>query len=73
MGTTALPPHRLYYLHNFVQALEWVRAHAAEFGGEGALKLRIEVLPESATAADDVFPQPRLAFVHAGRDAVAER
>ena len=31
------------------------------------------MLPEAAAARDHVLPQPRLAFVHAGRDAVAER
>lgn len=52
MGTTALPPHRLYYLHNFVQALDWVRARYADLLAppEQDFIARFAQLPEPAQA-----------------------
>ncbi|MCZ8095622.1 MAG: VRR-NUC domain-containing protein [Acidovorax sp.] len=52
MGPTALPPHRLYYLHNFVQALEWVRARYADLLDmpEQDFIARFTQLPEPAQA-----------------------
>ncbi|RLJ38287.1 VRR-NUC domain-containing protein [Acidovorax sp. 106] len=52
MGPTALPPHRLYYLHNFVQALEWVRARYADLLDmpEQDFIARFAQLPEPAQA-----------------------
>ena len=50
MGPTALPPHRLYYLHNFVQALQWVNARYADLLGppEQDFLARFAPLPEPA-------------------------
>ena len=52
MGPTALPPHRLYYLHNFVQALQWVNARYADLLGppEQDFLARFAPLPEPAQA-----------------------
>lgn len=52
MGTTALPPHRLYYLHNFVRALDWLRTRYADVLGapEQDFIARFAQLPEPAQA-----------------------
>ena len=52
MGTTALPPHRLYYLHNFVRALDWLRTRYADVLGapEQDFFARFAQLPEPAQA-----------------------
>lgn len=52
MGTTALPPHRLYYLHNFVRALDWLRTRCADVLGapEQDFIARFAQLPEPAQA-----------------------
>lgn len=52
MGTTALPPHRLYYLHNFVRALDWLRTRYADVLGapEQDFIARFVQLPEPAQA-----------------------
>jgi hypothetical protein len=54
------------------RAMKRTKRHAAELIREDALQRRIEMLPEAAAARDDIFPEPRLALVHAGRDAMAE-
>lgn len=52
MGTTALPPHRLYYLHNFVRALDWLYTRYADVLGapEQDFIARFAQLPEPAQA-----------------------
>ena len=52
MGTTALPPHRLYYLHNFVRALDWLYTRYADVLGapEQDFFARFAQLPEPAQA-----------------------
>ena len=52
MGTTALPPHRLYYLHNFVRALDWLRTRYADVldAPEQDFIARFAQLPEPAQA-----------------------
>jgi len=52
LGTTALPPHRLYYLHNFVRALDWLRTRYADVLGapEQDFIARFAQLPEPAQA-----------------------
>lgn len=52
MGTTALPPHRRYYLHNFVRALDWLRTRYADLLGppEQDFIARFAQLPEPAQA-----------------------
>lgn len=52
MGTTALPPHRLYYLHNFVRALDWLRTRYADVLGapEQDFFARFAQLPEPVQA-----------------------
>ena len=52
MGTPALPPHRLYYLHNFVRALDWLRTRYADVLGapEQDFIARFAQLPEPAQA-----------------------
>ena len=52
MGPTALPPHRLYYLHNFVRALDWLRTRYADVLGapEQDFIARFAQLPEPAQA-----------------------
>lgn len=52
MGTTALPPHRLYYLHNFVRALDWLRTRYADVLGapEQDFIARFAQVPEPAQA-----------------------
>lgn len=52
MGTTALPPHRLYYLHNFVRALDWLCTRYADVLGapEQDFIARFAQLPEPAQA-----------------------
>ena len=54
-------------------AIEGLRRDGAERIGEGVLQHRIKMLPEATTAPDHVFPQPRLALVHACRRPVAQR
>ena len=54
-------------------AVEGLQRHALELAGEGIAQLRIEMLPEAAAAADHVLPKPRLALVHAGGGARAQR
>src|SRR5690606_23165811 len=45
---------------------------AGQLLGEGCLQRGEVVLPETGAASDDVFPQPRLAFVDAARRAGIE-
>src|SRR5581483_9246961 len=52
---------------------EGAERHAREPVGKCLAQPRIEMLPEAAAAPYHVFPKPRLALVHAGRCAAAER
>ena len=49
------------------RAIERVDVHAVELAGNARLQRRVPVAPERQAAAHEVLPQPRLAFVHAGR------
>src|SRR5262249_16305264 len=53
-------------------AIERVERHGRELVGEALLQLGKIVLPETAAAPDDILPESRLAFMHAGRGGVAK-
>src|SRR5262249_25066203 len=54
-------------------AIEGVERNTLELLGIEPLQCWEEMLPERAAAPDHVLPEPRLALVHAGRDAGAKR
>ena len=53
--------------------VEGVEARAAQRGGKPLLGRGIEMLPEGPAAAHEVLPQPRLRFVNAQRNGLAQR
>jgi len=44
--------------------IEILRRHVCQRFGESFLSVTVEALPESAAAADQVFPQARLGFMN---------
>ena len=58
-------------LHGVDRAIEPVQVHVGQ-GSEARLKLRVEVLPERAPAADQVLPEARLGLADAERGARAQ-
>ena len=47
-------------------SIEGLKRNGTEFIGKRALQRRIKMPPKPAAAADDVFPQAGLAFMHPG-------
>ena len=60
-------------LHLVDRAVKGLEPYLPELIREGIPQNRVKMLPERAAAADQIFPQPRLALVYARRGSRSKR